>query len=138
MATASQVAEYFIRRGVEVDDMIGGLKLQKLLYYAQGFHLAIEGEPLFKDRIKAWRHGPVVPGVWQKYRHVTPQPDYDLRLKFSKDQLELLDEVWNVYGCYSGWMLRNMTHEEPPWLETERDEEIKPKAMKAYFKTRVE
>ena len=36
-------------------------KLQKLLYYAQGHHLAEFGDPLFKDDLIAWEQGPIVP-----------------------------------------------------------------------------
>jgi uncharacterized phage-associated protein len=39
------------------------LKLQSLLYFAQGWHLAVHGEPLFPEPILAWRLGPVVEEV---------------------------------------------------------------------------
>jgi uncharacterized phage-associated protein len=49
-------------------------KLQKLLYYAQGYALALLGRPLFRDRIEAWDHGPVVPGVWQAHTQHQARP----------------------------------------------------------------
>jgi uncharacterized phage-associated protein len=46
----------------DIGDVISNLKLQKLLYYAQGFYLAIYGKALFEEDIVAWEHGPVVRG----------------------------------------------------------------------------
>ena len=43
-------------------------KLQKLLYYTQGFHLAIYGVPLFEEKLIAWEHGPVVKEVYDKFK----------------------------------------------------------------------
>ncbi|MBC7078272.1 MAG: DUF4065 domain-containing protein, partial [Synergistales bacterium] len=34
---------------------------------------------------------------------------------FSSEQVELLNEVQQIYGQYSAWRLREMTHEETPW-----------------------
>ena len=39
----------------EVGDGISNLKLQKLLNYCQGFHLAITNKLLFEDSIEAFR-----------------------------------------------------------------------------------
>ena len=61
---ATTLAKWFISR-VERDsgDDITHLKLQKLLYYAQAWHLAHTNAPLFNKEIKAWTHGPVVTTV---------------------------------------------------------------------------
>jgi uncharacterized phage-associated protein len=50
----------------------------------------------------------------------------------------LLDEVYKVYGQYSAWKLRNLTHEEPPWLDAYQASPgmtISHNAMRDYFKT---
>jgi uncharacterized phage-associated protein len=52
MLQARDVARYFLAKSEpEAGDTISNLKLQKLCYYAQGFHLAVFGEALFGDRI---------------------------------------------------------------------------------------
>ena len=40
---------------LEHGDTISNLKLQKMLYYQQGFHLAYFGTPLFDEDIVAWQ-----------------------------------------------------------------------------------
>jgi len=142
MARASDVAKYLLAQmSDECGDTISALKLQKLLYYAQGCHLATYDTPLFPEAIKAWEHGPVVPAVWHAYKQyessAIPRPTtFDIStLKAS--QRELLKEVYRIFGQFSAWKLRNMTHVEPPWRDTARNATISQKTMRDYFKTRV-
>ena len=53
MITVFDVADYFLNRAdkEEDGDIITNLKLQKLVYYAQGFHLAMFGKPFFENPI---------------------------------------------------------------------------------------
>ena len=44
------------------------MKLEKLVYYCQCWHLARAGQALFSDPIEAWKQGPVVPALYQKHR----------------------------------------------------------------------
>ena len=64
------VANFILILGNQYDDgdPISPLKLQKLLYYCQGIHLAAYDCPLFDEDIEAWEHGPVVVSIWYKYR----------------------------------------------------------------------
>ncbi len=146
MLSAKAVAKYFLARVDEdAGDGISNLKLQKLVYYAQGFHLALHDAPLFRERIEAWEHGPVVPELYREYKAFgsasIPAPrDFDPH-EYSPEVTRLLDEVYDVFGQYSAWKLRNMTHEERPWIDAyengERGRVITPAAMREYFKDYV-
>lgn len=145
MLTCYDVANYFLTKGEEAGDPISNLKLQKLAYYAQGFSLALLQKPLFEEKIEAWMHGPVVPDLYHAFKeHGTnslPVPaDIDFS-RYSADELELLGEVFNVYGQFSAWKLRNMSHEEAPWqsvyVEGEASKEIPHGVMAEFFKTLV-
>jgi uncharacterized phage-associated protein len=146
MITALQAAEYLLT----LDDRSGGdltshLKLQKLLYYAQGVHLAMHNKPLFSGRIEAWQHGPVCPSVYRRYRDYTseclPLPTHFDPLSLPKEARKTLDEVHRVYGQFSAWRLREMTHSEPPWKKNFREGvmgiEIPHKDLRSYFLTRL-
>jgi len=142
MVTAYNVADLFLKLSEpEVGDYISNLKLQKLVYYAQGFHLAIYNEPLFNEDIVAWEHGPVVPELYRVFKghgsDVIPVPeDVDFSM-FSEEQIDLVKEISEVYGQFSAWKLRNMTHSETPWLSTDRNEVIDLDVMKEFFRTLV-
>lgn len=141
MQTADNVARWFLSRnrvrslGGEAD-LISNLKLQKLLYYAQGIHLALYGAPLFADPIEAWQYGPVVESVYQTYKHNGAdaikifEPPAE---NFSEQEESTLQFVEKAFGQFSAWKLMDMTHAETPWKETRINEEIKPVEIQRYF-----
>lgn len=141
--TASQVARWFLayNRNVADDEgaeYISNLKLQKLLYYAQGCFLAVNDRPLFSDDIVAWQHGPVVESVYHEYKvngsnGIPFDDDFDIS-QFTEEENELLREVYDTFGQYSAWKLRNMTHNETPWLSTKQNSVISQDVIKQYFK----
>ena len=67
-STADRVAARLVNFSHEHGSPVSNLKLQKLLYYAQAWHLAFFGAPLFDEDFEAWVHGPVVPRVFRCYR----------------------------------------------------------------------
>lgn len=114
------VADYFLSlTDDDAGDLISNLKLQKLVYYAQGFHLALYKKPLYDEVIEAWMHGPVIQELYNKYKKhgdgFIPKPKPLSMDKYGNKVRELLDEVYRVLGQFSAWKLRCMTHEEPPW-----------------------
>lgn len=141
MMPAHDVAKYFVSLvDEEAGDSISNLKLQKLLYYAQGAHLALYDEPLFREPIKAWIHGPVVPSVYHEYKPFGAGPIKVEKVNFddySAPVREVLDEVNSVYGQFTAGKLRAMTHNEPPWKNTPQSETISHESMKEFFKTLV-
>lgn len=138
---ASTIAKWFLfYNDVQMNesdaDLISNLKLQKLLYYAQGCFLAIKGTPLFHEKILAWDHGPVVNEIYQKYksngaRGIDYKGDYDNSI--DPDDETLLRQVYEIFGQYSAWGLRNKTHEESPWKDTPRNHEISNESIRDYF-----
>ncbi|MBI4187360.1 MAG: SocA family protein [Chloroflexi bacterium] len=142
--SASDVAVYFLSLVDEDEgDFISNLKLQKLLYYAQGFHLAMFDEPLFDETIEAWAHGPVVRRVYSEYADfgANPIPRPANLEPLGKDTEDFLNEIYGVFGQYSAWKLREMTHDEPPWKDSYRvgkSRIISHAAMKTYFSQFVE
>ena len=143
MHSCFDVAKYFLAQSSEdAGDLISNLKLQKLVYYAQGFSLALHDEPLFAESIEAWMHGPVVRELYLEYKTcgaaAIPAPaDFDPNI-FSKKELQLLSDVYSVYGQYSAWKLRELTHSEAPWKDNYSEgfvsQEIPLQEMKTFFR----
>jgi uncharacterized phage-associated protein len=92
----------------------GVVKLHKLLYYAQGWHLAWAGQPLFRERIEAWTNGPVVADLWHDEKKNRPRPA--LR-ELVGAQLATIDYVVDRYGRDTAKDLIRRTHDEGPWRE---------------------
>lgn len=123
------------------EDLMSNMKLQKMLYYQQGFHLAYFGTPLFNEDIEAWMYGPVVPLVYSHYENcgrngIMPNLDDDFTLENDKET-NLFNQVFNVYGKYSAYGLMEMTHNEIPWVQTPtgRGSIISKDIMATFFKT---
>ena len=142
MCDCFRTAEYFLRLQTgDAGDSISNMKLQKLLYYAQGFALAIFQAPLFPEDFEKWSYGPVLPVVYEKYKRfgaeAIPRPEGAKLQDYTDDERKLLDEVYYSFGQYSAWALSEMSHATPPWQNAELGKIITKESMKAYFCTQV-
>jgi len=138
----------FFQTKVNIDEgnYITPLKLQKLLYYAQGWHLAFFDKPLFDSELQAWVYGPVSPEIYrtyQKYHNaLIEMVDFDYSNVFDAEQIELLDIINNTYGNFDAILLKKMTHWDLPWREARKglasDQPsnviIEKECIKNYFK----
>lgn len=136
------IAQWFINKAAsevgEGGEYLTNLKLQKLLYYAQGCYGAMCGEKLFNEKIYNWAHGPVVKEVYSKYKKYHDNVINDTKRVMIDNKTEaILLEVHKVFGKYSAWALRNMTHEETPWKKTVKDQEIPFNLIKEYFEENI-
>jgi uncharacterized phage-associated protein len=119
MVDQNSVADYLICTARQCGELLTNLKLQKLLYYAQAWHLAFYDEPLFDEEFRAWKHGPVLPTQYRRYRHTGWNPILD---RLSPPELPErvclhLKYILRSYGSDSAIALEQMTHAEPPWRE---------------------
>jgi uncharacterized phage-associated protein len=116
MARVLDVAKYILERQGEIST----LKLQKLVYYAQVWALASDGEPLFPDTIKAWGQGPVVPALFHAHKGRWKLDAADLGGNFdglSDAQRTHIDRILACYGELPAAYLSKLTHHERPWRE---------------------
>jgi len=119
---ALSVALSFLKIAEKEKKLITNLKLQKLLYYAQVWHVVFYKKKLFNAPIEAWMHGPAVPGVYRHFKAFGWNPIKadileDKRLPFNSRQEKFLDNIWRVYGKYDAGYLEALTHSELPWQE---------------------
>jgi uncharacterized phage-associated protein len=146
MPTVHDVADYLLwladRDRIGVDH----LKLQKLVYYAQAFHLGSTGEPLFNEEIRAWRYGPVCPDLWQRHRYrrdYLEPPESPNDAAFTEREQDLLTLVHHRFRELSGIELFHRTHAEAPWQGADTraasggSDLIDQESMRDYFAGRL-
>ena len=143
MCKASDVANFFIGLSLsDSEDYITNLKLNKLMYYAQGWSLARLGKPLFQNDIQAWKYGPVIPAIYHDYKNCGNSPITVIDESYSNDvfsgkQYSLLLDVYGEYGKYTARALTSLTHRPgTPWsrfYEEGRNAIIPKEALKEYF-----
>jgi uncharacterized phage-associated protein len=139
MASVHDVAAYILAEC----GPLGAVKLQKLTYYSQAWSLVWDGEPLFPEKIEAWDKGPVVRELFHEHKN-RPSIDRQRRgapTNLSDDQRATISAVLAFYGGRSGEWLSELTHREPPWLDTRTSSRrtanpvITTEAMRAFYST---
>lgn len=155
MSNINNVADYVISKCISGGDTLSALKLQKLLYYVQAWHLALYNKPLFDEKFQAWVHGPVSRTIFDRFskektmyslireKDITPGFNPDKVLS-KKSQLHI-DSVLEVYGRFSGSQLEAMTHDEEPWIQargginpiSKSEAPLDNKVMAEYYKKRL-
>jgi len=120
MYSASVIAAYLVNKGIECISPISQMKLQKMVYFAQGVNLATNDAPIIKQTIEAWKYGPVVPIIYSDYKLYGSLPinDVDLIYNFPKDEiknidpksLESLNYTWQATSHLTAEELANWTH----------------------------
>lgn len=139
MATVHDVAAYILAKTGPMSTM----KLQKLVYYSQAWHLVWAEEPLFPERVEAWANGPVVYELFTAHRgrfSVSEWPRGNAG-ELDKAQQGTIDAVLDTYGHLDGRQLSYLTHAEQPWRDARRGlsptetsrVEITPDAMQQYY-----
>jgi len=131
--SALKIANYFLYKAQEDQELLSNLKLQKLIYYAQGLHIAIFNKPLFREKIKAWIYGPVVPKLYQIYKDygttgIPADPKFNPSSIDEKTR-DFLDEIYEAFGQFSAIRLMELAHADQCWIEAGINNEITCEAM---------
>ncbi|WP_395476457.1 Panacea domain-containing protein [Rickettsia endosymbiont of Pantilius tunicatus] len=138
------VANYFlVLVDREAGDTITQLKLQKLIYFAQGIHLALFNKPFFEEEIEAWKHGPVAPKLRIPFGNLQDGPiaapgemDFDI---YTQQQKNLIYKIYSIYGEHTAGYLRNLTHQHSIWLEAigNIDHTMTKEKIQEFFKVNI-
>ena len=143
---ATVIANEFIVLAKENGQTLTPLKLQKLVYFAHGWCLALTGNSLISDRVQAWQYGPVIPSIYHGFKDVGNGAIHNLSsdlvsvsgLRFKghatlddfPDSQErqnakgIVAKVLDVYGGYTAARLSNATHQNgTPWQQVYREGE---------------
>lgn len=126
MLDRNDVCDFIIIKVKEAGEPLNHLKLQKLLYYVQAWHLAFMKTPMFNGKFQAWVHGPVNREIYDRfasrkslYSEILEEdirPTFDLGAIGEADRLHI-EAVLEAYAPFSGSQLEEMTHKEAPWIE---------------------
>lgn len=120
-----QVANAFLELAEKSQTKVTNMQLQKLVFLAQGFSLALRDEPLTYHNIHAWQWGPVLPKLYkackqygnmpiQEKLSVPPEAGFEI----PPDSIDhaIIRGVWESYGHWTGGQLSALTHEAgSPW-----------------------
>lgn len=129
---ARAVANIFVKKFREDGRKLTVLALIKTVYIAHGYALARMGRPLVKQEVQAWRHGPVIPEVYEAFAHQVRGSNEVVReaskyypggvkgdpyaAKLTPEQDQIVSEVYEKYSTFSAFDLLRLTHQKgSPW-----------------------
>jgi uncharacterized phage-associated protein len=146
LVNPKDVSDFLLVESRERGDVLTNLKLQKLIYYAQAWFLALRDKPLFQEDLQAWVHGPVLPTQYFRFRDRKWLPIVDdsiVRPGIPAEVYGHLIEIVDVFGSETAVALELMTHRELPWVEARAGLApdapstaiINKETMKAFYKS---
>lgn len=125
MNNSFAVANKILDLAVVADKTVTPMQLIKLVYLCHAWSLGLTGKPLIDEHVEAWRYGPVIRSLYQKVKDSRdfpvngPLKDFIGRKpkdEFSVNENEVIEQVYNLYGDFSGISLSNLTHKiGSPW-----------------------
>lgn len=119
MNGAVVIAKYIVSKCYTEGCPVSNLKLQKILYYIQREFLQNLDEPAFPEEIEAWRFGPVVRVVYNRFCGYGSMPiraNYSIQITANHKKKEMIDRVVMEKRVLNTWDLVEATHEQgKPW-----------------------
>src|SRR5215203_2690640 len=122
--STSVIAYAFVKKGIAAGKPVTQMKLQKMVYFAHGYHLAKYGEPLIKEDFEAWQFGPVIPSIYNEFKLYGSDPiqmeetdklETELRT-LSPEANDAINYTWEATKDISAYKLSGWTHKrDSPW-----------------------
>jgi uncharacterized phage-associated protein len=118
---AKRVAQYIL--WLAKDNPITPMQLLKIVYICHGWMLGLYGRPLVSDGIEAWPYGPVIPKLYQAFKHyggnfINQCPSTEPG-GFTHEEQSVMRQVWAAYRTFTGLQLSALTHKPgSPWAIT--------------------
>jgi len=132
MISAEIVAKEFVRMGSSSESPVTQMKLQKMVFFAHGLHLALYDTPLCSEPFFAWKFGPVIPSIYQLYKKWGSSPIIAQPATFkpsevtgisetytlSSTETEAIEYTWEITKNLDGVTLSNWSHAaNSPWAQ---------------------
>ena len=117
------VANWFIQKAIDTKQDLTHLKLQKLLYFSEGWYLSLtNGRSIISQPVEAWMYGPVFNDLYQDLKHYKSTPIQQTILQYDNkvciEDEELLERIWELYSGFQPSELVSMTHKQgSPWYD---------------------
>ena len=119
MKNYQRIADWYINKGIETGNLINPMKLQKLIYFTHGWCLAVVGESVIDEFFYAWKYGPILQPLYFNYKKLGLKKidkKQNNQIKYTKNEIDLLNFIWERYSGFDCIQLSRMAHtENSPW-----------------------
>lgn len=122
MYSALSIAHYLVRESIRNNIQLTAFKVEFMVCFAHGWHLAIDGRPLIDEPLKAYRHGPVIESVhkfYGKVKRIETTVNEDMIDCLKEQDREFLYGILVYYGHLNELEMQSLCIEEgTPWFAT--------------------
>lgn len=109
---------------------LSNLALNKIIYFAHAWYLALYSKPLVDSHFEAWQYGPMHPQIYHQLKRYSDQPiasrltqidmetgrDIPVEVELSDEENDHIIKITRFYGVRSAAWLVDATHESgAPW-----------------------
>jgi len=129
---AITVANELIKLSLSEEIPVTPMKLQKMLYLANGISYKRKGKKLIDERFEAWDYGPVVENVYHEFKEYRGDPIPGPKnvpvfkdggsvvnssaISVTDEDLQLIKEAWDNAKNLDGLTLSKWSHNQnSPW-----------------------
>lgn len=138
---ALDVAKWFLSYNEKLKEEYGtdpltNIRLQCLLYYAQGIYYGMTNHILFEEELIAYKYGFAVREVYMNYKAagnnglVSPK---GMAVRFKTDDEEILRQVYKQFGIYSAGKLVKMVKNQQPYRCCEMGDAVNMGILNVFF-----
>jgi len=139
---ARAIANIFLswarENGPEKREGFTPLEINKIVYIAHGWCLAILKKPLISDQVLAWKHGPVIRSIYDAFKRfgrdtIQGCAEYgprdresggEVRSQVAEEYLKVLQAVYHAYDDFVGYEWAHLTHKpNSPWDQARKNSE---------------
>jgi len=150
------VVNFILEKSKHSGTTITNLKLQKLLFFVNGFYYYNNSKLLFNADMLAWQYGPVIPEIYYEFKRFGSRPIKDtfscvyepsemedvfiprLEEKLHKDEIKYIEATFNLLAGKPTGYLVDLSHKKnSPWssAKNNKDQRIELRdSDKDYFK----
>lgn len=124
MYSSLAIANLILDLARERELQLTNMQLQKLVFFAHAWYLALTGKPLIYDEVLAWPFGPVIRNLYNQLRHYgsgvvmekIPVADTPPTEQYI---IQVLRRIVELYGNHTAGQLSRITHQPgSPWSIT--------------------
>jgi uncharacterized phage-associated protein len=155
MYSSEAISAWFVNKGIDTGNYITQMKVQKVVFFAQGLCLAFDGRPIVNEQFEAWKYGPVLPKIYQFYKQwgsipITKKNRFGIvqdgnsvfGIDVFPDNIEkILELTWKATKDVEAGVLSGWTHTKgSPWEKHYEEGQNKPipnEDIERYFKETV-
>lgn len=143
MYRALDIANYFILQSLNTGIFLNGQKLNKMVFFAHGYYLALTDNPLINEAVINEKYGPIIRSIYKYFLSYGNKQILAMEsglIKFPESDIKILNRIWEVYNPFSAIEIASLANCTDSFYGKNKHlykENFPNNAIKEYFKNKI-